>query len=206
MTNQTNTQHFAIVQKSSDTVLVVGESAAEAVREYCIEYEEATKAELVGSWHSDQDVVLVPCSEFLYEKALAGDDILYFWDEGQLDSYLTDIEDFDRADTSLSSEYNESCHSTAFDSYSEPAFNLKEYLLEVANDYDSPLDYEDVSDIYLNIEEHFSDKYSAEYDTVVFALCTESNFHPDGVFKLDGEDRYCLTFDRSDAVLILRKS
>jgi len=206
MTTQTNTQHFAIVQRSSDTVLVVGESVADAVREYCIEYGETTKSELTANWHSDQDTILVTCSEFLYEKALAGDDILYFWDECQLDCYITETEDFDRADTSLSSEYNESCHSTAFDSYSYPVFNLKQYLLEVASDYDSLLDLDDVRSIHLDIEAHFSDDYSRDYDTVVFALCTNSNQYPDGQFKLEDEDRYCLSFDHSDAVLILRKS
>jgi len=205
MTNQTNTQHFAIVQRSSDTVLIVGESAAEAVREYCVEYEEATKASLSGGWYSDQDTVLVPCTEFLYEKALAGDDIIYFWDEGHLNCYITEVEDFTRSDSCLSTEYNESCHSTAFDAHSYPVFNLKEYLIEVANDYDSLLDYDDVSGIHLDIEAHFSDDCSREYDTVVFASCTNSNQYPDGEFKLDGEDRYCLSFDRSDAVLILRK-
>ena len=199
-------QHYAIVQRSSDTVLVVGESAEDATREYCIEYEEATKTQLTGSWYSDQDTVLVPCTEFLYTKALAGDDIIYFWDEGLLNCYITEVEDFTRSDSCLSTEYNEGCHSTAFDNYyNSRFFNLKEYLIEVANNYNSPLDYEDTTDIYLTIEEHFSDDHTKEYDTIVFALCTESNQYPDGQFKLDGEDRYCLSFDRSDAVLILKK-
>ena len=199
------TQHFAIVQRSSDTVLVVGESAEDAVREYCVECEEATKAELTGSWHSDQDTVLVPCTEFLYEKALAGDDIVYFWDEDVLTCYITEVEDFDRADTTLSSEYDNSSDHPTFDSHSHPVFNFREYLLEVAQDYDTLLDCDDVSDITNDIAAHFSDDYSRDYDTVVFASCTNSNQYPDGQFKLDGEDRYCLSFDRSDAVLILRK-
>ena len=62
-----------------------------------------------------------------------------------------------------------------------------------------------MSSISLDIEAHFSDDYSREYDTVVFASCTNSNQYPDGEFKLDGEDRYCLSFDHSDAVLILKK-
>ena len=216
MTNQTNKKHFAIVQRSSDAVLVVAESAAEAVAEYkycyrsvklAFHFEEATEETLTASWHSAQDVVLVPCTEFLHTKARKGHDLVYFWNDTTklLDCYLTEVEDFDRADTTLSSEYDNSSDHTTFDSYSYPVFNFREYLLEVAVDYDDLLDRDDVSDITNDIAAHFSDDYSNEYDTVVFASCTNSNQYPDGEFKLDGEDRYCLSFDRSDAVLILRK-
>ena len=70
MTNQTNKKHFAIVQRSSDAVQVVAESAAEAGAEYkycyrsvklAFHFEEATEETLTASWHSAHDVVLVPC-------------------------------------------------------------------------------------------------------------------------------------------------
>lgn len=210
------TQHFAIVQRSSDTVLVVAESAAEAVAEYnnCyrsvklpFHFEEATEETLTASWHSGQDVVLVPCTEFLCTKAREGYGLIYFWNDTTklLDSYITEVEDFDRADTTLSSEYDNSSDHPTFDSHSQPVFSLREHLLFVSVNYDDLLDRDDVSDITNDIAAHFSDDYSNEYDTVVFASCTNSNQYPDGQFKLDGEDRYCLSFDRSDAVLILKK-
>ena len=71
--------------------------------------------------------------------------------------------------------------------------------------YSDSLEYEDVCDIINNIKKHFSDCVSAQYNTVVFSYNKKDWYHPDGQFKLDGEDRYQLSFDRSDAVLILRK-
>ncbi len=209
MTTQTNTQHYAIVQRSSDRVLVAGESAAEAIAEYngINDNGEATTA-LKTSWYSSQDIVLVACTQFLFTKALAGDDLDYFWNDltKQLDCYITEIEDFDRSDSTLSSEYDETSDYTTFNSYSEPVFDFKEYLLETSKSYDSLLDYDDVSDITNDIEAHFNNERASEYDTVVYALCTESNQYPAGPFKLDGEERYCMKFCRSNVVLILRKS
>ena len=199
--------HHCIIQQSSNLILTVGETAQEAVNEYNNTYqEEKTVSDFSSSFHSTEDIILLPCTKFLHDKALSsGDETSYFFNGFEIDSYIETIEDFDDADTALSSEYSESspCH-VFFDSYSN-IFNLKEFLLETAVNYHSALEYDDVSNIALELDAHFEDESTQDYDHVVFAKCTESNDYPEGEFKLDGESYYTLSFSRSDAVLILKK-
>jgi|13_taG_2_1085334.scaffolds.fasta_scaffold01068_6 hypothetical protein len=199
--------HHCIIQQSSNTILTAGETAQEAVNEFNETYDENKKINDFGtSLNSCNDIVLMPCTEFLFNKAWDELELDYF-DNGfnVIDTYITEVEDFDLADTCLSSQYNENSHHTYFDRYSYPVFNLKSTLIEIAEDYDSPLEYDDVSDISIEIENHFEDEETQDFDCVVFANCTNSNQHPDGKFMLDGEEHYCLSFTRSALVLILKK-
>lgn len=203
----TQTVHHCIIQQSSNTILVVGETAQEAITEYNETYNESLTVNDFGtSLNSNRDIVLMPCTEFLYNKVQDGEELDSF-DNGfnVIDTYITETEDFDLADTSLSTQYNEGSHHTCFDSYSYPVFNLKSTLLEIAEDYETPLEYDDVSDISIEIEAHFEDEETQDFDCVVFANCTNSNHYPDGKFLLHDEEHYCLSFSRSDLVLILKK-
>lgn len=199
--------HHCIIQQSSNLILTVGETAQEAVTEYNNTYqEEKTVNSFSSSFHGNDDIILLPCTKFLHDKALSsGDETSYFYNGFEIDSYIETVEDFDDADTALSTEYSESspCY-VFFDSYSN-IFNFKEFLLETAVNYDCPLEYDDISNITLELEAHFEDESTQDYDHVVFAKCTESNDYPQGEFKLDGESYYTLSFSRSDAVLILKK-
>ena len=205
--DQAQTVHHCIIQQSSNTILTVGETAQEAITEYNETYNESLTVNDFGrSLTSDNDIVLMPCTEFLYNKAQGGEELDYF-DNGfnVIDNYITETEDFDLADTCLSTQYDEGSHHTYFDSNTYPVFNLKSTLLEIAEDYETPLSYDDVSDISGEIEDHFENEETQDFDEVVFANCTNSNQYPEGKFMLDGEEHYTLSFIHSDLVLILKR-
>jgi hypothetical protein len=204
---ETQAVHHCIIQQSSNTILVVGETAQEAITEYNETYNESLTVNDFGtSLNSENDVVLMKCTEFLFDKAQGGEELDYF-DNGfnVIDAYITETEDFDLADTCLSTQYDEGSHHTYFDSNVYPVFNLKSTLLEIAEDYETPLSYDDVSDISGEIEDHFENEETQDFDEVVFANCTNSNQYPEGKFMLDGEEHYTLSFIHSDLVLILKR-
>ena len=204
--------HHCIIQKSSDVILIVAETAQEAVNEYNSTYnEDMTTSDFSSSFHGNDDMILVPCSKFLHDKALTGEDVNYFHNGFEVDAYIETVEDFDTADTCLSSEYDEGSPENTYlntSSVSINYFNLKESLLENALNYGEPLTYQDVSDIALELKHHFEDELTQDFDQVKYIMCTNSNESQAGEIHFDeyrDQEFYTLTFSRSNLVLVLGK-
>tara|TARA_Y100001938_G_C8080478_1_gene428726 strand:- start:1734 stop:2360 length:627 start_codon:yes stop_codon:yes gene_type:complete len=202
---------YCIIQKSSDVILIVGETAQEAVNEYNSTYnEDMTTSDFSSSFHGNDDIILVPCTKFLHDKALTSDEVSYFHNGFEVDAYIETVEDFDTADTSLSSEYDEGSPENTYLNTSPVSinyFNLKESLLENASNYGEPLTYQDVSDIALELEYYFKGEYS-NFDQVKYIMCTNSNEYPTDEIHFDeyhDQEFYTLTFSRSNLVLVLGK-
>jgi len=203
--------HHCIIQKSSDIVLVVAETAQEAVNEYNKYFIYMNKDDFSSSFHGNDDMILVPCTKFLHDKALTGDEVSYFHNGFEVDAYIESVEDFDTADTSLSCEYDEGSPENHYLNTSPVSinyFNLKESLLENACNYGEPLTYQDVSDIALELKNHFEDEVTQDFDQVKYIMCTNSNECPTDEIHFDeyhDQELYTLTFSRSNLVLILGK-
>jgi hypothetical protein len=122
-------------------------------------------------------------SRFKIEITQAGLDILK-------QEIITDHEEID-----FKSEF--SCN--------DPSFDFNEYLVQTAKNYDRPLTKKALKNIFAEIAKHHESEFG-DYDTIEYALCTESIAYYRGLHLGSGFiEFYVLDFADTDVVLHLVK-